>query len=135
MNIFITSTINILFKTGGVILLAMIAYNVAKGFYKSSYTKNKVNLAGYILAGFVVCLGVSFAIGYNDTPPCLETEYSEQGSYCVEYDDSITPKSYKDKIQSSGKFFGILFPSFLFFVYKAKRQNGLYSTHDQNNNS
>jgi hypothetical protein len=49
-------------------------------------------------------------------------EYDAQGSYCVEYDDSVAPKTYAEKVKGSGKFFGIIFPSFLFFVYKAKKE-------------
>lgn len=124
MNIFIGSTVSILFKIGGGILLAIITYVIAGNLYKSSYVKNKVNLIIYILTGLIICLGASLALGYDDTPPCLQTEYDAQGSYCVEYDDSVTPLSYEDKIGSSGKFFGVIFPAFLFFVYRAKKEQG-----------
>lgn len=122
MNIFIELIIGILFKIFGIILLIAVVFAITKTLYKPFFTKNKINFMLYIFAGLIICLGVSFALGYDDTPPCLETEYDAQGSYCVEYDDSVAPKTYLEKVQGSGKFFGIIFPAFLFFVYKTKRE-------------
>jgi len=123
MNIFIESIVNILFQIFGIALLAVVTFSIAKTLYKPSYTKNITNRICYILLGIIICLAVSYILGSNDTPQCLEMEYDVQGSYCVEFDDSVAPKNYIDKIQSSGKFFGITLLSFLFFVYRTKSEN------------
>ncbi|MEX2029295.1 MAG: hypothetical protein WD963_02325 [Candidatus Paceibacterota bacterium] len=122
MNLFLDSMFSILFQAFGVALLAVLVFRGAKSIYKPFFTKNKVNLVVYIITGLLVCLGASLALGYDDTPPCLETEYDTRGSHCVQYDDSAPSKTFSEKVGSSGRYFGIIFPTFLFFVYKAKKE-------------
>ena len=123
MSVFLYSALGIIIRVGGVLLLIFIIYKtIMPNVYKPEYTKDTKSTALFVTLGLIVCVAVSLFFGMDNKPPCLEKEYDNYSSYCVEYDDTVAPLNYKDKIDFSGKIFGIIFPTFLYFVYKKKKK-------------
>lgn len=112
--------LNEIFRAIHYLLITGVIYFIYKiAFQYTDKSNFKKVLLNFFCGCVVIALFSSLTLG---DPSCLEKEYSDRGSYCVEYSNDGFKPTNTERIAEFSYYFVVLFIPTLIGIYQGKRK-------------